>query len=1729
MTKIVSGSVTIALGANDDSVKIGSVETGAKVIANLEVGNDTLEITNSTTGTVTANLGEGNDTVNITNINGGTVDVTLGAGADSVKIDSVASDAKLNIKDVGTGDDITVTTISGTGTFVASDSEGSITAGVGSGGQAILKADDKGTLTGGNGTELKKVSISKGSDTLKVSAGDEVIKLAEASVDGAVSVKGSTDNDTFDIKSGSGITLEGGSGNDTYTFGNRVGATITDFGFASDSQGNSEAKTGLGVDVIDIGSVDIKDVKLSTDEDRTVKIGDNITLKVTADGVTDEVYAKLIKSGNADAEVYQITKEGAVLASEVDPSPTLIKDWMNLSGQTGKGQELTGDANYKTFKVKPLSEKEQKKVTGGTAYVGVYKVDDKVYAFASTATEANVQDSLIAKGSGTISNGKIGNIKLELTSNSNDTKLGISGTTVTSVVGTNGNDEIYVVNGASNATLDFSSGGTDTVKFVGESTVHEIKGGSDSAKVSLQSGDSNALNVTVTNTSGNVDFVGGDGVDSLTVTTVNGKLEASLGGGKDSVTIENLAANAELNITDVDNDAITVTNISGEATFIASESATDNSITAKVDGANGKVKLQATDKGTLTGGSGTDLKGVSIKRESDTLVVAASGDKAITLKNAGVSGKVSVVGSSSSDTFEIGTGDVTLKGNGGGDKYTFNQSVNTATIEDFKFATGFDDTDTNADTLYIGSELGNSVDSSVIKLEGQTLKIGSRTINVNAEGTSVYVKLASAQGEAQVYRISGSGAVNKTGADDDSGSGTQEPEKPVTPAESNLIKDWSTGLDTAKGAKLEDGTETVYKQFAVPTLKGKDKDVTSDIHIGVYQTGDGVYAFASSMKAVDNETNLIAKGTGSVSGEKISNITLNLQSGATTKLGISGEDVVSVVGSNGADEVYVTGNAKKFDFSAGSETDTIKFVNAATVEEIKGGKVSLQSANIENALKVSVTNTSGNIEFAGGKEADSLHVGTVESGELTANLGSGNDSVSITSGSNITLTGGAGDDTYTLGEGVTAATITDFGFVNASSVEAVSGSGIDTIKVAGISDSKNISLVSGGVQIGSVLLSTAASDTVYANIDVNGEVKVYAIDSSGATALGGGSSGSGDSGSGDSGSGDSGSDDSGSGDSGSDDSGSGSGSGSSTSDGGSSSGGSSSGGSSSGGSGSGGSGSGGSGSGGSGSGGSSSGGSGSGGSSSGGSGSGTGTDTTSGGSGTDTTSGGGETITYETVSGASGTYDASGASGAAYVDLTAQTGDVVIKGAQSYDGTNDSEATLINTSGSVDDMTQKIENGNLVLTDASGKSVTIENVEPGSAIKVGSTDNPEVLVIGGTGSTAVSEGLAEADYYMGASGENTAFDFSKTDKTVIDLSGASSLDGATYKYVKGVTGSAAGESLLISGADAVTLQAAGNDDTLFGAGAGKDTLVSASGKSTNFMLQSGNGEDVVQGFTFGTDATSDKILVNTGITYDETIIKVVNGQVVIGENGADLILSASGQDTVAMSYNYGGDNPGVVMIDVSENGSEMAFNNNYNIIVGQGEKSTLVAASGDTVQALSDTMPSGIGWNSVYLVSDVGVVDASASEMTAVNGAKNSSDLVKAATGSNLDLIWVCGGIGANFSDQGNDTLVASGQGHDEIFVGAKMGDDMVQNVASNDKITFIDTKVSDFGGDINNILKVDSETNTFTATFASGDTTTTIKGVTNQSVSSTANLTFHFDDVDYVWDGNKFNQVTNS
>ncbi|MBR3624237.1 MAG: hypothetical protein IKN43_12915, partial [Selenomonadaceae bacterium] len=353
------------------------------------------------------------------------------------------------------------------------------------------------------------------------------------------------------------------------------------------------------------------------------------------------------------------------------------------------------------------------------------------------------------------------------------------------------------------------------------------------------------------------------------------------------------------------------------------------------------------------------------------------------------------------------------------------------------------------------------------------------------------------------------------------------------------------------------------------------------------------------------------------------------------------------------------------------------------------------------------------------------------------------------------------------------------------------------------------------------------------------------------------------------------------------------------------------------------------------------------------------------------------------------------------------------------------------------------------------------------------------------------------------------------------------LDGSTYKYVKGVTGSAAGESLLISGNDAVVLQAAGENDTLFGAGKGSDTLVSASGMPTYYIVDTGIGDDIAQGFRFGAGSDTDQVLIDKSINYKADLVTASSGMVQIG-TGKDLLeLEGATGNSALVRYDYGnGDHQGVILADVSDGGGEITFNEVANLIVGQGEKTTLVAGANDDVKAISDDMPAGIGWNSDYIASNVSVVDASASNMGAVNGQDGVDNKVIASTGANIGKVWICGGIGANFTDTGNDTLVASGQGHDEIFVGATMGNDIIQNVASNDKVTFVNTKVSDYGGDINDVITVDAANNTFSAVFDSNGKTTTIKGTVASSMNTTTNLTFHFDDVDYVWNGSKLEQA---
>ena len=1575
---------------------------------------------------------------------------------------------------------------------------------------------------------------------MTLDAGDDSVKIASLT-GGSVSANLGDGNDSIEIggiAADTKVTLTGGSGNDTYNLKNISGnVTITDFGFASGFDGG-EKDGNLGIDTIYVANLEesnLSNITYSKDEHK-VTIDSNITLTVTGNDEADEVYAMIGKSGET-AQTYKITSGGASLEDTEDTpqedNDNILNDWTGTINKD-KGKEINqpdGSEYYLFTGIDNLN------LAGGNTpsgvKIGIYQTSDKVYAFASTATtevpskikisesgEEVAEDNatLVASGSGTINGNKIDSISLTLQNGADLKTLGFSGSDITSITNADSEKTIY-----SSGNLTVGS-----ITSAGDKTL-TLKAGSD------------PLNVEVTtSTSGKIDVVGGEGNDSLNIAKVEGDLTATLGAGADNVEIAELASNKKLEIKDVGtgDDKITVNKVSGTGTFTISDSGS-NTINATVE-SDGKVELNG-DIGTLEGQSGTSFDSVTVQKTENHLAVSAATDKAIELESAVIGGQVSIAGSDKNDNFDIaGVSDsnnngLTLTGGKGNDTYKLNGNIN-ATIIGFGFVSADSQPgELGKDIIYV-NDIASKLSDKSIKIVDNKVTIGKVALSVASGTTVVYANIASGTGDdsIKIYKIGTDGAsvLGDTPEDTSQGGGTT-PSGDDTQAGATLLGDW-TSLDTAKGAKLTDSEgELTYSLFNGMTLKNVS-GITKDVTIGIYKTNDGVYAFASTFanNNTDDSASLIASGTGKLSGGKVSDITLTLQSGAeSTTLGFTGENVSGITNSAKANTIYSSGSLS-----------VNNIVSKDSILTLKPGS---------DSLSVMAKSSSGKVDIVGGDKVDSVEITKVE-GTLNATLGSGDDSVEIAelaSGANLTIKDVDVDkDNIDLTKVLGTATFIAAGSGDSSIDAAVGSGGQAVLQVTGagtLTGGSGTSLIDTSIKKSDSLLIVSASGKTSINgASVNGKVSVvgstgadyfniaYCPTANDKITLTGGS--------------------------GKDGYYFGSAVNATVTDFGfvnslgsaktaasgadiiylssvadtigtvkyssgilkigdsvvlqganktdttvyaliaasgkdaktysiNASGASLVGASSS-----------------------------------------SGTDTPKGGTDTVTVSGG--TVTYESVKGSSGTdgttFTLTGKTGASYVDLSAATGNSIIKGIKTYNGSNDSTATVINTSGAVESITSSIDSsGNLVLKDGS-KTITIEDFEAGSAIKLGTAKKQEVAVIGGTGNTAVASGLGSADYYLGASGGNTTFDFRNTSKTYIDLSGNSALDGATYKYVKGITGSSDGESWLVSGTDAITLQAAGKGDTLVGASEGADTLISASNKTTNFLLQSGNGADVVQDFVFGTGVTSDQILVDTTISYDETIVSASNGKVRIGEGTSALILSASGKDTVAMQYNHGKKNPGIAFIDTSEDGVSMKFNNNYNIMVGQGSVTTVVAGSGDTVKAKDSTMPSGIGWNSDYLISNVGLLDASASNMTAANGAKHSSDVVKAATGSNLELIWVCGGIGANFSDKGDDTLVASGKGHDEIFVGAKMGDDVIQNAASNDKITFIDTKVSNYGGDINKIITIDDKTNTFSAVFTANGSTTTIKATTYQTLSNTKNLTFHFDDVDYVWDGSKLNKA---
>ena len=497
-------------------------------------------------------------------------------------------------------------------------------------------------------------------------------------------------------------------------------------------------------------------------------------------------------------------------------------------------------------------------------------------------------------------------------------------------------------------------------------------------------------------------------------------------------------------------------------------------------------------------------------------------------------------------------------------------------------------------------------------------------------------------------------------------------------------------------------------------------------------------------------------------------------------------------------------------------------------------------------------------------------------------------------------------------------------------------------------------------------------------------------------------------------------------------------------------------------------------------------------------------------------------------------YDASSAEHA-YID--AGSGESTVKNFTTYTGTNERTASILNPEPmTLDNVKSSTDaNGNVTLTDGTN-TVLMEGLGSNKMIKMGDTVSSAAVVLVGTGTDTVTEAVENAaSRYIGDTLGTSMLDFTNTDKKVIDLSGKNSDDTVTYQNIAKVTGSDDGKSLLVSGSTGVSLQSAGAGDTLSGAGKGNDMLISNSKEATTFLLQSGGGSDSISGFLSGKDT----LAIDTSMAYDGSLFKASSGAVVVGDSGSSYSIASTSSSGAVVNYVYGEgeDAPyGKALVDVSASGGNIAYADGVNLVFGQGAKSTLSVASGDTVSPDKgrEAEPSGIGWNSMILTTDVGTIDGTDSKMTAFNGQGGYSQTVKASTVVDADTpVWLCGGLQAGYADAGNDTLVASGNGNNVVWVGAKMGNDVIQGLTSGDTVGFLATKIGDYASAadaISDIVKVTE--NGFTATFSGGNTITGAFASTSDKIT---NLVFHFDQTeegvanDYRWDGKGLVAITST
>ncbi|QVL54205.1 MAG: hypothetical protein KFB97_07965 [Cyanobium sp. M30B3] len=1095
----LSGTATLNITTDTITVTTDLSDLGSSLT--LQFGGDNAAVVNGAT------LSVRQDQVNGYTISGtGTVNAKGSASADT--FDASGISATLNLSSFAGDDSITVNPADLSSADVIDGGEGTDT---------LIFSAPTTSVVDGAFTKVSSVEI------LQLADGTNTISLgAEAEQAGITTVTGGTGNDTLNLLYGStGVTFNAGDGFDTLSYSTdsssqAISLSAINAGTASGTVSNDSTDSFSGLEAIVGGSGTDDSITSTKAGEALIITGENAG---SIDGFSFSGVESVNLSGGDDTAT--ITGGGSV-ASLVGGDGT---DTLNLDGAnnsitiTGTGAGTTaGTAGDTTT----FSGFETVNSLGGDDAFIVNSASSTTITLAggegsdslSVAASDTTANSLTISGSGS---GTLGTVAF---SGMETINLGSGGDTA--MINTGGSLSGNLNFGAGNDTLDYGG-------YAGAVTV-SLNGATSTA-----AGGATGISGTVTSfenliggSSGNNTLNANAGANTLIVTdggglTLDGSLTLfgfetiNLGSGSDTVTF---AANAEFSGTIDggigDSDVLNFNDQANEVTFTSPGSGTWGSTTfsnfevVNLLGGNDSLTIEGTGSFTsVDGGAGADILILDRNTSNDVVTVTSVGAGSIS------SGGTSIGSFTNFESIDLISGDTLSYASYGSavsltlDSITIGTGTTTTggatgfsgTISGFETVVGSKNSDTliasaAANTLILTGANQGTVDGlNFSSFENIDLGAGNDTLSYADYTDPVTVSLNGATSTAAGDATGISGTVTSFetliggSGDGDTLNAQAGANTLIVAANGTATLDSSLTVSGFETINLGDGddTATINDGGSVASLVGGDGNDTLNL--------DGA----------NNSITITGTGAGTTAGTSGGTTTF---SGFETVNSLGGDDAfivnsassttITLAGGEGTDSLSVAASDSK------ANSLTISGVGSGTLGTVAfSGIETINLGSGDDTATVSMGGSlSGELNLGNGTNTLSFDTDAGAIGSVTA--GTGSDTVSISGGS----VGGA----VNLGDGSNALTISN----KSSSIGSYTGgSGNDSITLSGGSISGTVDLGDGANTLlisssnsrieGAVAFGSGTSDT----LSFAGYTKpvTVSLDSATSTAAGGVASG----------------------------------------------------------------------------------------------------------------------------------------------------------------------------------------------------------------------------------------------------------------------------------------------------------------------------------------------------------------------------------------------------------------------------------------------------------------------------------------------------------------------------------------------------------------------------------------------------------------------------------------------